>query len=248
MPGGRLELPRGCPRWILSPLRLPFRHPGKTLSILSISHELVKDTQTQVKKRAPGKPFEKTAKTALSLRRRTAGHRLRGAKGAGTFEQFLSIVRLNISDGSAVEEPEFLRGQPDWPLPFFPPEGSGADNSLEKADQSADNSAAALGKGGLRGAADCGQWTSPRRRDVCCRTFCSRRWYPIRNETAVQRAGSPAGFRRKRRPCRGLEAICQGGPDGDALYNINPNLDVTDAGNFLRFGGQYRSIRIGNLV
>lgn len=151
MPGGRLELPRGCPRWILSPLRLPFRHPGKTLSILSISHELVKDTQTQVKKRAPGKPFEKTAKTALSLRRRTAGHRLRGAKGAGTFEQFLSIVRLNISDGSAVEEPEFLRGQPDGPLPFFPPEDSGADNSLEKADQSADNSAAALGKEGLRG-------------------------------------------------------------------------------------------------
>lgn len=76
----------------------------------------------------------------------------------------------------------------------------------------------------------------------------SRRWYPIRNETAVQRAGSPAGFRRERRPCRGLEAICQGGPDGDALYNINPTLDVTDAGNFLRFGGQYRSIRIGNLV
>lgn len=120
MPGGRLELPRGCPRWILSPLRLPFRHPGKTLSILSISHELVKDTQTQVKKRAPGKPFEKTAKTALSLRCRTAGHRLRGAKGAGTFEQFLSMVRLNISDGSAVEELKFLRGQPDWASPFFP--------------------------------------------------------------------------------------------------------------------------------
>ena len=43
VPGGRLELPRGRPRWILSPLRLPFRHPGKTLSILSTSYELVKD-------------------------------------------------------------------------------------------------------------------------------------------------------------------------------------------------------------
>ncbi len=28
MPGERLELSRGCPRRILSPLRLPFRHPG----------------------------------------------------------------------------------------------------------------------------------------------------------------------------------------------------------------------------
>ena len=29
MPKARVELARGCPRWILSPLRLPFRHSGK---------------------------------------------------------------------------------------------------------------------------------------------------------------------------------------------------------------------------
>ena len=28
MPEARFELARGCPRWILSPLRLPFRHSG----------------------------------------------------------------------------------------------------------------------------------------------------------------------------------------------------------------------------
>ena len=28
MPEARVELARGCPRWILSPLRLPFRHSG----------------------------------------------------------------------------------------------------------------------------------------------------------------------------------------------------------------------------
>ncbi len=28
VPGERLELSRPCGRWILSPLRLPFRHPG----------------------------------------------------------------------------------------------------------------------------------------------------------------------------------------------------------------------------
>ena len=31
VPGGGLEPPRGRPRRILSPLRLPFRHPGKAL-------------------------------------------------------------------------------------------------------------------------------------------------------------------------------------------------------------------------
>ena len=31
VPGVRIELTRGCPRGILSPLRLPFRHPGKCL-------------------------------------------------------------------------------------------------------------------------------------------------------------------------------------------------------------------------
>ena len=30
MPEARFELARGCPRWILSPLRLPFRHSGAT--------------------------------------------------------------------------------------------------------------------------------------------------------------------------------------------------------------------------
>lgn len=29
MPEARFELARGCPRWILSPLRLPFRHSGR---------------------------------------------------------------------------------------------------------------------------------------------------------------------------------------------------------------------------
>ena len=29
MPEARFELARGCPRWILSPLRLPFRHSGE---------------------------------------------------------------------------------------------------------------------------------------------------------------------------------------------------------------------------
>ena len=28
VPEARLELARGCPRWILSPLRLPFHHSG----------------------------------------------------------------------------------------------------------------------------------------------------------------------------------------------------------------------------
>ena len=28
MPEARFELARGCPRWIWSPLRLPFRHSG----------------------------------------------------------------------------------------------------------------------------------------------------------------------------------------------------------------------------
>jgi hypothetical protein len=28
VPEARVELARGCPRWILSPLRLPFRHSG----------------------------------------------------------------------------------------------------------------------------------------------------------------------------------------------------------------------------
>jgi hypothetical protein len=31
VPEARVELARGCPRWILSPLRLPFRHSGRGL-------------------------------------------------------------------------------------------------------------------------------------------------------------------------------------------------------------------------
>ncbi len=34
MPEARVELARGCPRWILSPLRLPFRHSGRGRNIV----------------------------------------------------------------------------------------------------------------------------------------------------------------------------------------------------------------------
>ena len=34
VPGERLELSRPCGRWILSPLRLPFRHPGAGLIVI----------------------------------------------------------------------------------------------------------------------------------------------------------------------------------------------------------------------
>jgi hypothetical protein len=36
MPEARFELARGCPRWILSPLRLPFRHSGRAGNIASV--------------------------------------------------------------------------------------------------------------------------------------------------------------------------------------------------------------------
>jgi hypothetical protein len=34
VPGERLELSRPCGRWILSPLRLPFRHPGAGRNVI----------------------------------------------------------------------------------------------------------------------------------------------------------------------------------------------------------------------
>lgn len=48
MPEARVELARGCPRWILSPLRLPFRHSGlgylrrdRTLSQAPVRHRQI---------------------------------------------------------------------------------------------------------------------------------------------------------------------------------------------------------------
>jgi hypothetical protein len=39
VPEARVELARGCPRWILSPLRLPFRHSGAGNSGVSLRAE-----------------------------------------------------------------------------------------------------------------------------------------------------------------------------------------------------------------
>ena len=44
MPEARFELARGCPRWILSPLRLPFRHSGHCLTYTSTRFEGIRVT------------------------------------------------------------------------------------------------------------------------------------------------------------------------------------------------------------
>ncbi len=47
MPGERVELSRGCPRRILSPLRLPFRHPGGRVKLMQSTPLLQPARRTQ---------------------------------------------------------------------------------------------------------------------------------------------------------------------------------------------------------
>lgn len=52
VPGAGLEPARGNPRRILSPLRLPFRHPGLYISLISLTN--FKDKSIKRLEAAPG--------------------------------------------------------------------------------------------------------------------------------------------------------------------------------------------------
>jgi inorganic pyrophosphatase len=46
VPEARFELARGCPRWILSPLRLPFRHSGRAGNFTLVRSVCKRDTHS----------------------------------------------------------------------------------------------------------------------------------------------------------------------------------------------------------